>query len=169
MFKFKMAKRVQILTHMSLFLGGVIQRIPLWQRMFTLLVQTTWNWMGFGGLSDMLYIFWFHLGRKWMKRSLELCKAATCHVASGVQAGIDQKNLKGSKGQKLFDMSRPVSTNQFKPIHTSYLCKYLGISWNQNVSPPSDYKIDIQELWWRSSPNFWAKMGSWLPPNPQIH
>ena len=107
----------------------------------------------------MLYIFWFHLGRKWMKRRLELCKAATCHVASGVQAGIDQKNLKGLKGGRCKtclicqDRCQPTNSIQFILHFFANILEYLGISWNQNVSPPSDYKIDIQELWWRSSPN----------------
>lgn len=84
---------------------------------------------GFGGLSDMLYIFWFHLGRKWMKRSLELCKAETCHVASGLQAGIDQKNLKGSKGGRCKtvlicqDWCQPTNSNQF-------ILHIFAKSWN---------------------------------------
>ena len=95
----------------------------------------------------MLYIFWFHLGRKWMKRRLELCKAATCHVASGVQAGIDQKNLKGLKGGRCKtclicqDRCQPTNSIQFILHFFANILEYLGIRMSPHpLTTKSTYK-----------------------------
>lgn len=156
------------------FFGGVIQsveRIPLWQRMFTLLVQTTWNWMGLGVcLICFIYSGSTLVGSGW-KEAWNYAKLKLATWLRVFRRGLIKRTSKAQRAgvAKLFWY---VKTGVNQPIQTnSYFISLqnLGISWNQNVSPPSDYKIDIQELWWRSSPNFWAKMGSWLPPNPQIH